>query len=541
MPVTFAKTFNQNSTLNYQDSNMPTDKITILWTDDEIDLLKPHVLFLESKGYDVTTTSNGQDALELVAKRDFDIIFLDENMPGLSGLETLVKIKNLKSNIPVIMITKSEEEAIMEEAIGSKIADYLIKPVNPNQILLSIKKNLDNKRLVSEKTTSSYQQQFRQIGMNMSDKLSFNEWVEVYKQLVFWEIELEKSEDASMYDILTMQKNEANQLFSKFVENNYVNWLRNPDTAPLLSHNLLKRKALPLADEGDVPVFFILIDNLRYDQWKTIQPIVLDLFKMDEEDVYCSILPTATQYARNSIFAGLLPSEIEKRFPKMWFNDDEEGGKNLHEEDFLADQLQRLRKTYKYSYHKITNFDAGKDLADKAMNLFQNKFNVIVYNFVDMLSHARTDMQVIRELADDEKAYRSITLSWFEHSPLLETLKKIAQKPCKVVITTDHGTIRVKEASKLVGDRNTNTNLRYKQGKNLSYEKKDVLEIKNPSDVFLPRINVSQTFVFAKGEKFFAYPNNYNHYVNHYRNTFQHGGISQEEMIIPVITLHSKV
>ena len=541
MALTFAKPLNHKSTVNYFDNTMPTDKITILWTDDEIDLLKPHVLFLESKGYDVTTASNGQDALELVGKRDFDIIFLDENMPGLSGLETLDKIKNMKSNIPVIMITKSEEEAIMEEAIGSKIADYLIKPVNPNQILLSIKKNLDNKRLVSEKTTSAYQQQFRQIGMNMSDKLSFSEWSEVYKKLVFWEIELEKSDDASMYDILTMQKNEANQLFSKFVENNYVNWLKNPDTAPLLSHNLLKRKALPLADEGDLPVFFILIDNLRYDQWKTIQPIVLENFKMDEEDVYCSILPTATQYARNSIFAGLLPSEIEKRFPKMWFNDDEEGGKNLHEEDFLADQLQRLRKTYKYSYHKITNFDAGKNLADQAMNLFQNKFNVIVYNFVDMLSHARTDMQVIRELADDEKAYRSITLSWFEHSPLLETLKKIAQKPCKVVITTDHGTIRVKEPSKLVGDRNTNTNLRYKQGKNLSYEKKDVLEIKNPSDVFLPRINVSQTFVFAKGEKFFAYPNNYNHYVNHYRNTFQHGGISQEEMIIPVITLHSKV
>ncbi len=540
MPVTFAPNKIQNTAVLTGTTNY-MDKIRILWTDDEIDLLKPHVLFLQSKGYDVITASNGQDAIELVSKENFDVIFLDENMPGLSGLETLVKIKNLKSNIPVIMITKSEEEAIMEEAIGSKIADYLIKPVNPNQILLSLKKNLDNKRLVSEKTTSAYQQEFRNIGMTLSDKLSWNEWVDIYKKLVFWEIELEKTADQSMYDILSMQKNEANQLFSKFVENNYASWLKNMDTAPLLSPNLMKKKVFPLADASDEPVFFILIDNLRYDQWKIIQPIIQEYFRVDEEDTYCSILPTATQYARNAIFAGLMPSEIEKRFPKMWFNDDEEGGKNLHESDFLGDQIQRMRKTYKYSYHKITNFDAGKDLVDQIPNLFQNKLNAIVYNFVDMLSHARTDMQVIRELADDEKAYRSITLSWFEHSPLLEALKRIASKPCKVVITTDHGTIRVKEASKLVGDRNTNTNLRYKQGKNITYEKKDVLEVKNPSDVFLPKINVSQTFVFAKGDKFFAYPNNYNYYVSHYRNTFQHGGISPEEMIIPVITMHSKL
>jgi DNA-binding response OmpR family regulator len=544
MPVTFA----ENKQRRYADSYKAEsttindmDKISILWTDDEIDLLKPHVLFLQQKGYEVKTATNGQDAIELVSKQDFDIIFLDENMPGLSGLETLVKIKNLKSNIPVIMITKSEEEAIMEEAIGSKIADYLIKPVNPNQILLSLKKNLDNKRLVSEKTSSAYQQEFRNIGMSLSDKLNFNEWVDIYKKLVYWEIELEKTDDPSMYDILSHQKNEANHLFSKFVENNYTGWLKNPATAPLLSHNLLQRKLFPLADATEDPVFFILIDNLRYDQWKTIQPIIKEYFKVDEEETYCSILPTATQYSRNAIFAGLMPSEIEKRFPKMWFNDDEEGGKNLHEEDFLADQLQRLRKTYKFSYNKITNFEAGKNIADQIPNLFKNKLNVMVYNFVDMLSHARTDMQVIRELADDEKAYRSLTLSWFEHSPLLEALKKIASRPCKVVISTDHGTIRVKEASRLVGDRNTNTNLRYKQGKNITYEKKDVLEIKNPADVFLPRINVSQTFVFAKGDKFFAYPNNYNYYVSHYKNTFQHGGISPEEMIIPVITLHSKL
>ena len=516
------------------------EKLSILWADDEIDLLKPHVLFLQDKGYDVKTVSNGLDAIDQVKNQNYDIIFLDENMPGLSGLETLVKIKNINSNIPVIMITKSEEEYIMEEAIGSKIADYLIKPVNPNQILLSLKKNLDNKRLISEKTNQSYQQEFRQIGMSMSDRLSFEEWVEVYRKLVYWEIELEKTNDQGMYDILTMQKNEANQLFSKFVENNYVNWLKNPDTSPMLSHQLFKKKVFPFADENNDPVFFVLIDNLRVDQWKVIQPIIMEYFKMVDEDTYCSILPTATQYARNSIFAGLLPSEIEKRFPKLWFNDDDEGGKNQNEEQFLIDQLQRFRKTYKHSYNKITNFEAGKNLVEAIPNLFQNKLNVIVYNFVDMLSHARTDMQVIRELADDEKAYRSITLSWFEHSPLLEALKRIAQKPCKLIITTDHGTIRVKEPSKIIGDRNTNTNLRYKQGKNLNYEKKDVLEIKNPADAFLPKLNVSSTYVFVKGDKFFAYPNNFNFYVNHYRNTFQHGGISPEEMLIPFITFTSK-
>jgi predicted AlkP superfamily pyrophosphatase or phosphodiesterase len=344
-----------------------------------------------------------------------------------------------------------------------------------------------------------------------------------------------------MYEILTMQKNEANLQFSRFVESNYVKWLKNPDdNAPVLSHQLFKKKIFPIIDESPEPLFFILIDNLRYDQWKVIAPVLNDYFRLLEEDTYYSILPTATQYARNALFAGLMPSEIEKRFPNLWFNDDEEGGKNLHEQEFLADMLQRFRKTYKYSYTKITTYEVGKDLVDQIPNMMDNKLNVIVYNFVDMLSHARTEMQMIRELADDESAYRSLTLSWFEHSPLLEAMKKIAEKKVKIIITTDHGTIRVKEPSKIIGDRNTNTNLRYKQGKNLAYEKKDVLEVKNPADVFLPRVNVSQTFVFIKHDKFFAYPNNYNHYANYYRNTFQHGGISPEEMIIPVAVLSSK-
>lgn len=517
------------------------DKPRILWADDEIDLLKPHILFLAEKGYDTTTANSGNDAIEIFKKESFDIVFLDENMPGLSGIETLLKIKNINNNIPVVMITKSEEEAIMEDAIGSKIADYLIKPVNPKQILLSLKKNLENKRLISEKTQTQYQQEFRQIGMMLGDRLGHAEWVDLYKKLIYWELQLDKARDEGMYEILVHQKEEANRAFCKFVETNYSNWLKNPEKdAPLQSHNLIKRKVVPLAESTELPVFFILIDNLRLDQWKIIEPVITELFKVVDEETYYSILPTATQYARNAIFAGLPPSEIERLHPKLWTYDDDEGGKNLHEEEFLNEQLTRLRKNIKTSYTKVTNLDAGKEMVENIPNLFQNKLNVIVYNFVDMLSHARTDMQVIRELADDESAYRSITLSWFEHSPLWEALKKIASKNVKLVITTDHGTIRVKEPSKLVGDRNTNTNLRYKQGKNLNYEKKDVFEIKNPADAFLPRINVSTTYVFAKADKFFAYPNNYNYYVNHYRNTFQHGGVSLEEMIVPYISLVNK-
>ena len=516
------------------------DKIKILWADDEIDLLRPHIIFLNDKGFQVETANNGNDALDLISNNHFDIVFLDENMPGLSGLETLLRIKNIKPDVPVVMITKNEAEEIMEEAIGSKIADYLINPVNPNQILLSVKKNLEHRRLISEKTNQNYQQEFRQIGMRLSDRLNWEEWTELYKKIVFWELELENSADKGMYDILKMQKAEANAQFGKFIESNYIGWLKNNDSAPLMSHHLLRKKLFPVVDNADVPVFFILIDNLRYDQWKTIQPLLSDYFTVLEDETFCSILPTATQYARNAIFAGMMPSDIEKRFPTMWVNDDEEGGKNNHEEDFLADHIKRVQKNYRFSYTKVTNIDAGKQLVDHIPNLYQNKLNVIVYNFVDMLSHARTDMQVIRELAEDEKAYRSITKSWFTHSPLLEALKRMSEKPCKVVIATDHGTIKVNEPSRIVGDKTTNTNLRYKVGKSLNYEKRDVMEVKNPADAMLPKMNMSTSYVFIKGDKFFAYPNNYNYYVNFYRDTFQHGGISPEEMIIPVITLKSK-
>jgi CheY-like chemotaxis protein len=517
------------------------DKIKILWADDEINLLKPHILFLNDKGYEIITAMSGDEALDIVKEnKSLSAVLLDENMPGLSGLDTLLKIKQVNNDLPVIMITKSEEEHIMNEAIGGKIADYLIKPVNPNQILLSLKKALDNKRLVSEKTNTDYRKEFGQIGMTINDNLTWQEWIDIYKKIIYWEIEMDKLQDKSMLDVLKMQKSDANTQFFKFVERNYISWLNGKNTAPpTMSHTLFKNKFVKELVK-DEPVFFILIDNLRLDQWKVIQPIIQDYYQVESEDAFFSILPTATQYSRNAIFSGLLPSEMEKMFPNFWLNDEEEGGKNMHEEAFLQAQLKRLGKEIKTSYNKITNFNAGKKLSDNLSNLLQNKLNVIVYNFVDMLSHARTEMEVIRELAENETSYRSITKSWFEHSPLLDIIKQLSAKKIKVVITTDHGTVHVKEPTKILGDKNVNSNLRYKQGKALEYNYKEVFEIKNPADAFLPIQHPSSRFVFAKEDRFFAYPNNFNHYVNYYKNTFQHGGVSLEEIIIPYIVLSAK-
>ncbi len=516
-------------------------RYTILWADDEIDLLKPHILFLEDRGYDITPVNSGSDAIDKVQEQPFDVVFLDENMPGISGLEALNEIKTIRPAMPVIMITKSEEEHIMEEAIGSKITDYLIKPLNPNQILLSVKKALENKRLVSERTNLSYQRDFRQLGMAFGERLSPNEWADIYKKLVYWELEIDETENKSMADVINMQKDEANSNFARFIMDNYEDWINNEsDDAPLMSHQIFKQKVFPIMKESDRPVYFVLIDNLRYDQWKVLEPLIADYFTVDSEEMYYSILPTTTAYARNAIFSGMLPSDIMKKYPNLWVSDDEEEGKNLNEPDFLDIQFQQNRITDKHSYHKITNVAAGKDLLGKFSNLDNNKLNVIVYNFVDMLSHARTDSNMVRELAPDESAYRSITKSWFLHSPLFDTLKMIAEKKGRLIITTDHGTIRVKKPFKIIGDRQTNTNLRYKHGKNLGYTDKDVFTVRKPERFFLPKANVSTTFVFAIEDYFFAYPNNYNYYVNYYKDTFQHGGVSLEEVIIPFVTLTPK-
>ena len=513
----------------------------IIWVDDEIESLQSQKMFLENKGYEVQTLTNGFDAIDYVKENPVDVVLIDESMPGLTGLETLAKIKEIKSSLPIILITKNETENLMDEAIGSQINDYLIKPVNPNQVWLSLKKIIDNKRQVAEKTTSAYQQQFRNLFMALNSNSDYNEWMDIYKKLVYWELEMQKSDSPEMQEVFQSQKAEANTEFCKFISKNYASWVhpRSSD-APVMSHNLFQFKVLPQL-EKDIPLFFVLIDNLRFDQWKTIQPLFAESFRILEEESFYSILPTATQYARNAIFAGMMPADIEKKFPVQWKNDDEDGGKNLFEEEFLRAQLKRLGKQdLKVSYTKIANNNAGLDLVNNIHNMLNNDLNIIVYNFVDMLSHARTEMEVLKELAGDETSYRSLTASWFEHSPLNQALKKIADKKIRLVLATDHGSVRVKNPIKVIGDKQTTTNLRYKHGKNLNYDSKEVLAYREPKEVGLPSPNINSSFIFAREEGFLCYPNNYNYYVNYYKNTFQHGGISLEEMVIPVIKMESK-
>lgn len=513
----------------------------ILWVDDEIESLQSQKLFLENKGYQVSTLTNGFDAIDYVKENAVDVVLIDESMPGITGLETLAKIKDINPQIPVVLITKNETENLMDEAIGSQISDYLIKPVNPNQVWLSLKKIIDNRRLVAEKTTTAYQQQFRNLFMALNSNPNYNEWMGIYKELVYWELSLQRSDSPEMQEVFQTQKNEANTEFFKFVSRNYASWL-NPKTAarPVMSHTLLREKVLPHLEKG-IPTIFLLIDNLRYDQWKTIQPIFAESFRLVEEDTFYSILPTATQYARNAIFSGMLPIDIEKKFPQQWRNDDEEGSKNQFEEDFLRAQLKTLGKgDLRFSYTKVLNNHAGLDLVNNIHNGMVNDLNVIVYNFVDMLSHARTEMEVLKELAGDEVSYRSVTASWFEHSPLHQALKKLADKKIKLIVATDHGSVRVKTPAKVIGDKQTTTNLRYKHGRNLNYDLKEVLAFRDPKEIGLPIPTINSSYIFAGEDTFLCYPNNYNHYVNYYKNTFQHGGVSLEEMIVPVVQMVSK-
>lgn len=515
----------------------------LLWVDDEVELLRAHILFLEKKGYDVVTVTNGNDAVELCRERSFDLVLLDEMMPGLSGLETLQRIKEVAPALPVVMVTKSEEEDIMNQAIGSKISDYLIKPVNPNQILLTLKKNIHRKEIVAEVTESGYQQNFQKIAMSIMECRTWDEWVDIYRRLVHWELELSTA-DSQMQEMLAMQKEEADNGFAKYVRNNYMQWMdslapgvKDP-SRPMLSPEVFKTAVFPAVDAGE-RVFLIVLDNFRYDQWRMLAPELADAFDI-EERLYCSILPTATQYARNALFSGLMPEDIERMFPDLWVDEDADESKNVNEEPLIRTQIERFRRRDTFSYYKVNDSAGAERYLQRYGQLRKNDINIAVFNFIDMLSHARTESKMVRELANNESAYRSITLSWFRHSAISDLFKLLAADDYRVIVTTDHGSVRSRKPVKIIGDRNTNTNLRYKLGKNLAYDSKDLFVVKDPHRAHLPSPYVSTSYVFATGDSFFAYPNNYNYYVSYYRDTFQHGGISLEEMVVPLITLKSK-
>ena len=509
-----------------------------MWVDDEIEMLRAHIIFLEKKGYDVTTVNNGNDAIEECRKRNFDLVLLDEMMPGITGLETLQQIKDISPSTPIVMVTKSEEENIMDQAIGQKIADYLIKPVNPSQILLALKKNIHKKQIVTEVTQTGYRKEFQDIAMRIMDCSTLDDWKDIYRRLVRWELEL-SSADSDMTEMLQMQKEEANNSFAKFIRKNYLSWVAPGTTQrPLMSPDIFKSRVFPAVNNGE-KVFLIVIDNFRYDQWRTLAQDIGEMFDVDE-DMYMSILPTATQYARNAIFSGLMPEQIERMFPDLWVDEDEEEGKNINEEPLVRTQIERYRRHDTFSYHKINDSAGAERLIERLGELKKNDINVVVVNFIDMLSHARTESKMVRELANNESAYRSITLSWFRHSVVGELLKALSQTDCTVIVTTDHGSIRASKPIKIIGDRNTNTNLRYKLGKNLNCQSKEVFVVKNPHEAQLPAPNLSTSYVFATGNSFLAYPNNYNYYVSYYKDTFQHGGISMEEMLIPLVTLKKR-
>ena len=537
----------------------------ILWVDDEIDLLQPYIIYLKEKGYEVVTASNGEDAIEAISRQTSDdshqlsaisIVFLDENMPGMSGLETLQEIKRIHPEVPVVMITKSEEEHIMEQAIGGKITDYLTKPVNPSQILLCLKKHIHQQAIVSEQVQQSYRQEWSDITYLIDTATTIEEWQAIERMLSKWELSLQDSEFSNqmstMHSLIEDQRTQANAAFGKWISKNYEGWFGEPSAIshqpsavrsqpserPIMSQDVMKHAVFPLLDKGE-KVLLCVIDNFRYDQWKTIQPLISEFYTIRTEEQYTSILPTATQYARNAIFSGLLPLQIQEMYPQYWVEEGDEESKNLYEKELVQTLLDRYRRRESFNYWKVNESDFCERVIAQLKGV-KTPLNIVVLNFIDMLSHSRTESKIMKELANDESAYRSLTMSWFKHSPTHELLRRAAELGFTLVLTTDHGTTRVKNAVQIIADKNTNTNIRYKVGKALNCGSKNVMAIEQPKRVGLPCPNVSSSYMFCTGSDFFAYPNQFNYYAQYFRNTFQHGGISLEEMIIPLVTLVPK-
>lgn len=511
----------------------------ILWVDDEIDLFRPHIRFLKEKGYSVDTATNGEDAIAMVRHNGFDLVFLDEMMAGLGGLRTLAEIKDIRPNLPVVMVTKNEEESLMEEAIGVKISDYLIKPVNPSQVLIACKKFLEGKKITGAAVSKDYIQEFNAISVALMNDLDYKQWIDIYTKLVEWDIELDQHPELGLKQTLVDQTRECNLAFGKYVEKNYRNWVEQTANRPALSLEVVDRFLIPHL-QGNKSVILFVIDCLRLDQWLVMESLLHEYYLISK-DYYFSILPTATPYSRNAIFSGLYPSDVEIRFPDLWKkSEDDEHSRNRYERQFLEKLLERRKISLKPEpkYVKILDAEFGRSIEKNINSYAQTKLTSIVVNFVDMLAHGRSDSTLLKEIAPDESAYRSLTNSWFVHSSLFGMLRTLSKnKNVTVLLTTDHGSIRCLRGSKVLGDREASTNLRYKYGRNLKSEQKAAIFVKNPLEFKLPMRGVAINYIIAKEDYYFVYPTDYHKYLNQYRDSFQHGGVSMEEMILPVVRL----
>lgn len=516
-------------------------KKTILWVDDEIEFLQPHILFLKDRNYQVETATNADDALTLVKQKNIDLVLMDEMMPGKDGLAALGEIKAVKPGLPVIMITKNEEESLMEDAIGSKVDDYLTKPVNPSQILIACKKILESRDISQRRITESYSQKISEISMKLMQPLDFPDWVDIYRKLIQWDLDLQGVDEQHMRDVIYDQRRECNVEFGKYIERNYLDWINGGSERPRLSVDIVKDFVLPEMNRGK-KVVFMVIDCLRLDQWLTLEPYFYEDFNINK-DFYFSILPTATPFARNAIFSGLYPLDIERRYPELWAQgEDDDFSRNRYEDKLMYDQLRvlGLRLKTEPKYVKILNADEAKNLEKNLIPYLDAPMLSIVINFVDILAHSRSDLPILKEIAPDEPSYRSLTRSWFEHSPLYNVFKMLARQDVTIYLTSDHGSVRSLRGTKVLGDRETSTNLRYKFGRNLKVEGKYAVFVKNPKDFKLPQRNFNVNYIIAKEDYYFVYPTNYHKYLAYYRDSFQHGGISLEEMILPVVKLEPK-
>jgi len=515
-------------------------QLKILWADDEIDLLKPHIIFLEQKGYAVVSVSNGHDAVEQVRSSDFDLVLLDEMMPGKDGLTTLSEIREFNPSVPVIMVTKNEEEQLMEEAIGKKITDYLTKPVNPSQILLACKKIFDAKNITREKLSRDYTKEFLDLSQTITGDISYTEWIDIFTRLIDWELEIEQHRELGLQSTVKDLHKDANNNFCRFVEQHYQDWI-NGEERPPLSVDVFPRWVFPHVKEGR-KVVFILIDCLRTDQWLVIEPLLYDYFKVTR-DYYISILPSATPYARNAIFSGLFPRDIETKMPDLWQKaEEDEHSSNRFEHQFLDEMLKRSLVGTEVStrYVKILDPNEARSTDKNLDSLLRVDLMSIVVNFVDILGHKRSESDILKEIAPDEAAYRSLIKSWFEHSDIFSILRRLSERNVTVIITTDHGSIRAKRPTKVVGDRETSTSLRYKYGRNLQCNQKHVMHIRNPVDYRLPLRGINTHYLLAKEDYFLVFPTNFTHYAAMYKDCFHHGGVSLDEMILPVVTLEGQ-